>query len=64
MNYQFPVQLNDELLGSPLARSIYRQGISEDKVALDLLFRSRNIVPSALLQRHLFPQLANNVQYL
>ena len=63
MIYQFPVPHDDELLGSVLARFISRQGIREDKVALELLFGSRNIVPSALLQGHL-SQLANNVQHL
>lgn len=53
MIFQFPVPHNDELLGSVLARFISRQGIREDKVALELLFGSRNIVPSALLQGHL-----------
>ncbi|TPE54268.1 hypothetical protein FJM67_04785 [Maribrevibacterium harenarium] len=63
MIYQFPVPHDDELLGSVLARFISRQGIREDKVALALLFGSRNIVPSALLQGHL-SCLANNVQNL
>lgn len=63
MIYQFPVPHEDELLGSVLARFISRQGIREDKVALELLFGSRNIVPSALLQGHL-SQLANNVKHL
>lgn len=63
MIYQFPVPHDGELLGSILARFISRQGIREDKSALEILFGSRNIVPSALLQGHLF-QLTNNVHHL
>ena len=63
MIYQFPVPHVDELLGSVLARCISRQGIREDRVALELLFGSRNIVPSALLQGHL-SQLASNIKHL
>ena len=63
MIYQFPVPHDDELLGSVLARFISRQGIREDKVALELLFGSRNIVPSALLQGHL-SQLTDAVKHI
>jgi hypothetical protein len=53
MIYQFPVPHEDELLVSLLARFVSRQGIRDDKVALQALFGSRNVVPSALLQGHL-----------
>tara|TARA_R110001606_G_C15241056_1_gene636241 strand:- start:454 stop:780 length:327 start_codon:yes stop_codon:yes gene_type:complete len=62
MIFQSPVPY-DELLVSLLARFISRQGIREGKVALHLLFGSRNIVPSSLLQAHL-SQLVNTVQHL
>lgn len=63
MIFQFPVPHDDELLVSILARFISRQGIREDKVALHLLFGSRNIVPSSLLQGHL-SDLSRQVGYL
>ncbi|NDW21198.1 TnsD family Tn7-like transposition protein [Alteromonas hispanica] len=63
MIYQFPVPHVDELLGSVLARFVFRQGVRGDKVALELLFGSRKIVPSALLQGHL-SRLTSNVQHL
>jgi hypothetical protein len=53
MIMQFPVPHDDELLVSILARFISRQGLRNDKAALELLFGSRNIVPSPLLQRHI-----------
>lgn len=49
----FPVAHPDELLGSVLARFIARQGLTDDKVALEQLFGSRLIVPSALWQGHI-----------
>lgn len=52
MILQFPVANDDELLVSILARFVSRQGLRDDKVALDVLFGSRNIIPSALLQGH------------
>lgn len=53
MIMQFPVAHDDELLVSILARFVARQGIRNDKAALELLFGSRNIVPSPLLQGHI-----------
>jgi len=53
MLMQFPLAHHDELLGSILARFVQRQGVQDDKVALNLLFGSRVIVPSALLQGHI-----------
>jgi len=53
MVMQFPVAHEDELLVSILARFVTRQGLKDDKVALDILLGSRNIVPSALLQGHI-----------
>ena len=53
MIMQFPVAHDDELLVSILARFVARQGLIDDKVALETLFGSRNIVPSALLQGHI-----------
>lgn len=53
MIFHFPVPHHDELLVSILARFVSRQGLRDDKSALDMLFGSRNIVPSALLQGHL-----------
>lgn len=53
MIFQFPLPHEDELLVSILARFVSRQGLRDDKSALDMLFGSRNIVPSALLQGHL-----------
>ncbi|MDP5147557.1 TniQ family protein [Shewanella sp. ULN5] len=52
MILQFPIAHDDELLVSILARFVSRQGLRDDKVALDVLFGSRNIIPSALLQGH------------
>tara|TARA_R110002167_G_scaffold122485_1_gene301032 strand:- start:25697 stop:27238 length:1542 start_codon:yes stop_codon:yes gene_type:complete len=53
MIMQFPVAHDDELLVSILARFVARQGLQDDKVALEMLFGSRNIVPSPLLQGHI-----------
>ncbi|MDR5899455.1 TnsD family Tn7-like transposition protein [Halomonas vilamensis] len=52
MLMQFPVAHRDELLGSVIARFIYRQGIEEDKVALSQLFGSQKILASCFLQGH------------
>lgn len=52
MIMQFPSAHDDELLVSILARFVRRQGIRDDKVALQLLFGTKNIVPSPLLQGH------------
>ncbi len=49
----FPKALPDELLGSLLARSVRQLGIKDDKVALEILFGSRNVVPSGLMQGHI-----------
>ncbi|WP_180980441.1 TnsD family Tn7-like transposition protein [Vibrio diazotrophicus] len=59
MIMQFPVPYLDELLSSVLARFIHRQGINADKQALDILFGSRNIVPSSLFQGHVQLLLSN-----
>lgn len=56
---QFPVAHEDELLGSVIARFAQRQGLQDDKVALDQLFGSREIVPSSVLQGHANQLLAN-----
>ena len=60
---QFPVAHDDELLGSIIARFVERQGLEDDKVALDQLFGSRKIVPSSVLQGHA-NQLLTNVGHL
>lgn len=49
----------DELLGSVLARFRDRLGIHDDKVVLEILFGSRNVVPSAILQGHVEQLLAH-----
>ncbi|MBL4828756.1 MAG: TniQ family protein, partial [Aliivibrio sp.] len=49
----FPVAQKDELLTSILARFIQQMGIKDDKVALDILFDNRMVVPSAFLQGHI-----------
>lgn len=59
----FPMSQPDELLGSLLARSVRQFGIAKDKVALEYLFGSRNVVPSALFQGHIW-QLLNRVGHL
>ncbi|ABA90157.1 Tn7 transposon transposition protein TnsD [Syntrophotalea carbinolica DSM 2380] len=58
MIVQFPVAHPDELLGSIISRFVQRQGIRNDKVALKLLFDSRQVVPSALFQGHIDQLLA------
>lgn len=60
---QFPVAQPDELLGSVVARFIDRQAIRDDKVALDVLFGSRQIIPSALFQGHV-DQLLEHVGHI
>ena len=60
---QFPIPQHDELLGSVLARFIKCQGIRDDKVALDVLFGNRKIVPSPLLQGHI-GELHTNVGHV
>jgi hypothetical protein len=52
MLMQFPVAHKDELLGSVIARFIYRQGIEEDKVALSQLFGDNDMLASSFLQGH------------
>lgn len=59
MIMQFPVANEDELLGSVIARFVQRQGLRDDKVALDQIFGSRKIVPSSVLQGHTNQLLAN-----
>lgn len=54
----FPVAHCDEALGSILARFRDRLGLEDDKVALQILFGSRNVVPSAILQGHIGQLLA------
>ncbi len=63
MIMQFPVPYRDELLSSVLARFVLRHGINADKCALELLFGSRNIVPSTLFQGHI-QQLLSNVGHI
>jgi len=55
---QFPVAHDDELLFSILARFVTRHGLNDDKVALEILFGSRNVVPSALIQGHIHALLS------
>lgn len=59
----FPTTEPDELLGSLLARCVRQLGITNDKVALEYLFGSRNVVPSALFQGHIW-QLLNRVGHI
>ncbi|MDW2001549.1 TnsD family Tn7-like transposition protein [Vibrio sp. 2304] len=59
MIVQFPVPYEDELLSSVLARFVQRLGINADKQALELLFGSRNIVPSTIFQGHIQLLLSN-----
>lgn len=59
MLMQFPLAHEDELLGSIIARFVQKQGLQDDKVALDQLFGSRKIVPSSVLQGHANQLLAN-----
>lgn len=60
---QFPVAQNEELLTSLLARAASQLGIRDNKVALEYLFGSRNIVPSSILQGHIW-QLLNRVGHI
>lgn len=60
---QFPIPHEDELLGSVIARFINRQGIKEDKIAIQQLFGSRKITSSALFQGHI-NQLLDKVGHL
>jgi hypothetical protein len=59
----FPVAQKDELLTSILARFIQQMGIKDDKVALDILFDNRMVVPSAFLQGHI-KQLLDQVGHV
>ncbi|MEZ9134367.1 TnsD family Tn7-like transposition protein [Vibrio sp. 10N.286.52.B1] len=59
----FPVAQKDELLTSILARFIQQMGIKDDKIALDILFGNRMIVPSPILQGHI-AQLLDHVGHL
>lgn len=56
----FPIAQRDEMLTSVLARFIRQMGIKDDKVALDILFGNRKVVPSPFLQGHL-EQLVQHV---
>jgi hypothetical protein len=49
----FPLPQKDELLTSILARLVHQLGIKDDKVALDILFKNRMVIPSAFLQGHI-----------
>lgn len=49
----FPVAQRDEMLTSVLARFVQQMGIKDDKVALDILFGNRMVVPSPFLQGHI-----------
>lgn len=49
----FPIAQKDELLTSILARFIQQMGIKDDKVALNILFDNRMVIPSAFLQGHI-----------
>lgn len=60
---QFPLAHHDELLGSVISRYITRQGIKDDKVALDLLYGNRKIVPSPLFPGHI-SQLLDHIDHL
>ncbi|HHX8337608.1 TnsD family Tn7-like transposition protein [Vibrio alginolyticus] len=59
----FPRAQKDELLTSLLARFIQQVGIKDDKVALDVLFDSRMVVPSPFLQGHI-KQLTEQVGHI
>ncbi|MGR5119864.1 TnsD family Tn7-like transposition protein [Vibrio astriarenae] len=49
----FPAAQKDELLTSIIARFIQQMGIKDDKIALDILFGNRMMVPSPFLQGHI-----------
>lgn len=53
MIVQFPVAQPDELLSSIIARFTRMQRLSNDKVVMEHLFGSRNVVPSPLFQGHI-----------
>ncbi|SEF62717.1 TnsD family Tn7-like transposition protein [Vibrio hangzhouensis] len=59
----FPVAQKDELLTSILARFIQQIGIKDNKVALDILFGNRMVVPSPFLQGHI-TQLLDHVGHV
>lgn len=59
----FPVAQKDELLTSIIARFIQQMGIKDDKVALDILFGNRMVVPSPILQGHI-AQLLDHVGHV
>lgn len=59
----FPIAQEDELLTSIFARFTQEMGIKDDKVALDLLFGNRMVVPSIFLQGHI-AQLLKHVGHL
>ena len=59
----FPKAQPGELLGNVLARSAHQLGLAEDKTVLEVLFGSHNIVPSALLQGHIW-QLLSRVGHI
>ncbi|EPM4286993.1 TnsD family Tn7-like transposition protein [Vibrio alginolyticus] len=59
----FPVAQKDELLTSIIARFIQQIGIKDDKIALDILFGNRMIVPSPILQGHI-AQLLDHVGHV
>ncbi|WP_228761208.1 TniQ family protein [Vibrio gigantis] len=59
----FPVAQKDELLTSIIARFIQQMGIKDDKIALDILFGNRMIVPSPFLQGHI-AQLLDHIGHV
>ena len=59
----FPLAQKDELLTSTLARFVHQLGIKEDKVALDILFKNKMVIPSAFLQGHI-EQLLSQVGHI
>jgi len=59
----FPLAQKDELLTSILARFVYQLGVKKDKVALDILFKNRMVIPSAFLQGHI-KQLLGQVGHI
>ncbi|RCU51047.1 transcriptional antiterminator [Corallincola holothuriorum] len=59
----FPIAQKDELLTSILARFVQHMGIKDDKIALDMLFNNRMVVPSPLLQGHI-EQLLKQVGHI
>jgi len=59
----FPLAQKGELLTSILARLVHQLGLNDDKVALDILFRNRMVIPSAFLQGHI-EQLLSQVGHI